>query len=353
MINVGVIGTGTVAQLMHLPILHDLKDMFSIQAVSDVSASVLGQVSQKYGARAYGSPLELIDDKSLDAILILSPDQYHAQYAKASIEAGKHVFVEKPVTLNMEQLEELIALEKAHSGTVCMVGYMRRYASGYLKCKELLQADARKVEYMRFRDIILEGDYYINQTRPAITAGDIPEEIISESNAMRREQIGRALGEGCTEQQRISYQMLTGLGCHTLSAVRELVGMPLEVKSVAVDNEHLVAVFQYDGFLAVYEIINDQEVVQFDASIEIYQKDRRMHVKYETPYLRYQPHCLTVVESTATDTKTTAYGPDYRDAFETELRDFYNCIQNKSAPKTSFADSIDDLKLFRQICDKI
>lgn len=49
-------------------------------------------------------------------------------------------------------------------------------------------------------------------------------------------------------------------------------------------------------------------------AIEIYQHDRRMKIKYETPYLRYQPQTFEVIESTKNDTKTTLYGPDYRDA---------------------------------------
>jgi predicted dehydrogenase len=147
--------------------------------------------------------------------------------------------------------------------------------------------------------------------------------------------------------------MLTGLGCHTLSAVRELVGLPLEVKSVAVDGEHLVVVFQFGGFLATYEIVNDQDIVQFDAAIEIYQHNRYLHVKHEPPYLRYQPHNFTVVESSKTDTRTTTYGPDYRDSFENELKYFRECVETGRKPKTSFEDSMQDLILFKQICDKI
>ena len=130
------------------------------------------------------------------------------------------------------------------------------------------------------------------------------------------------------QQQRITYTMLAGLGCHTLSAVRELVGYVPEVKSVAVDGEHVIIVFQFKGFLGVYEIVNDQDIVQFDAAIEIYQHSRRMKIKHETPYLRYQPHTFEVVESTKTDSQTITYGPDYHDSFENELRYYHDCIES-------------------------
>lgn len=354
MVKVGIIGVGTVAQLMHLPILSGLRELYRITAVSDVSPSQLAYIAETYHAKAYASPFELVRDPEVDAVFVLSPDQYHAEYAKAALEAGKHVFVEKPVTLDPAELEELIALQKARPSQICMVGYMRRYAQGFLKCKELLAADDRKIEYMRFRDIILEGEFFIGQTRqPFMPQNDVPAELRAESAARRRKQVGRALGEGCTEQQRMTYTMLTGLGCHTLAAVRELVGLPKKIESVSVDGEHVVAVFRYDDFLAIYEIVNDQDVVQFDASIEIYQHDRRMHIKHETPYLRYQPHTFEVVESTKGDTKTTVYGPDYRDSFENEVKYYHDCIASGTQPKTDFADALADLRLFQQMCGMI
>ena len=353
-VNVGIIGTGTVAQLMHLPILSDLRDLYRIAAVSDVSPSVLDYISHKYNAKAYASPFDLVKDPDVDAVFVLSPDQYHAEYAKAAIEAGKHVFVEKPVTLCMEDLQELIDLEKSHPDQICMVGYMRRYAQGFLQCKELLAGDDRPIEYLRMRDIILEGDFFIGQTKqPFMAQGDVPAEVVEESRRRRYEQVGRALGEGCTDQQRMTYVMLTGLGCHTLAAVRELVGLPVKIESVSVRGEHVVIVFRYNDFLAVYEIVNDQDIVQFDASIEIYQKSRRMTIKHETPYLRYQPHTFEVVESGKEDTKTTKFGPDYRDSFENEVKYYHDCIVRGVQPKTDFVDAMADLELFRDICLKI
>ena len=353
MVNVGVIGLGTVAQLMHLPILSDLPDLFSLSSVYDVSPSLTRHIAHKYNARKAESALELVEDPEVEAIFILSPDQYHAEYASAAIKAGKHVFIEKPVTLCPQELQQLIDLESQHPGQICMVGYMRRYARGFMKCKEILTTDPRKIEYLRMRDVILEGDFFIGQTRQPYIPNDIGEELLKESALWRRNQVGLALGEGCTEQQRVTYQVLTGLGCHTLSAARELAGLPLAVKSVAVDGEHLVVVFQYDGFLATYEVVNDQDIVQFDAAIEIYQRDRYLHIKYETPYLRYQPHNFTVVESGKSDTITTIHGPDYHDSFEDELRVFHDCITSGRKPKTSLQDSMLDLNLFKQICDRI
>ena len=331
MVKVGMIGVGTVSQMMHLPILSGLRDLYQITAVSDVSPTQLKYVADTYQAKAYADPYELVKDPNVDAVFICNPNK----------------------TLCIEDLEKLIAAEKAHPSQACMVGYMRRYSQGFLKCKELLAADDRKIEYMRFRDIILEGDFFMGQTRLPFLCSDIPDSAKVDGSARRKEQLIRALGPDSTEQQRITYVMLTGLGSHTLSAVRELVGLPVEIESVSVQGEHVIIVFRYNDFLAVYEILNDQDVVQFDASIEIYQHDRRMKIKYETPYLRYQPQNFEVIESTKNDTKTTVYGPDYRDPFQDEVKYFYDCIVNGTKPKSDFEDAMADMVLFRDICKKI
>ena len=98
-----MIGVGTVSQMMHLPILSGLRDMYEITAVSDVSPSQLKHIADTYQAKAYADPYELVKDPNVDAVFICSPDQYHADYALAAVEAGKHVFVEKAVKLGAVQ----------------------------------------------------------------------------------------------------------------------------------------------------------------------------------------------------------------------------------------------------------
>jgi predicted dehydrogenase len=181
--------------------------------------------------------------------------------------------------------------------------------------------------------------------------GDLPAGAGEKLAAMKYEQHSAGLGADADERRRNAYQMLLGLGCHTFSAVRELVGLPKEIKSVLTSRNgtHFVSLLQYDGFIGTYEMINDQNVVQFDAAIEIFQGTRKLLIKYDTPYIRHLPYSLEVIESAAGDTKTTLYGPDYHDAFETELRHFADCIVRGKKPKTSLADSLEDIELFQKM----
>lgn len=352
MIKIGIIGLGEVSQLMHLPILQDLGELYQVTAVSDVSPSLVEYIQKKYHiGEGYLNAVDLIEKSDIDAVLILSPDQYHGEYAAWALKAGKHVFVEKPVTLCSKELEELIELKKNYPNQIVMIGYMRRYAGPFLKAKEILEREPKKTEYLRFRDIILEGPFFIGQTRPVFYPKDVPGEVITEGNERRRAHLDRAIGSDATDEQRTTYQMMTGLGCHSFSAVRELFGTPRKIHSVttAAGGEQVVIVMEFDGFLATYELINNQNVVQFDAAIEIFQNDRKILIKYETPYIRYQPAKVEILESDKMDTKTTTYGPEFRDAFQTELRLFADCIATGNEPKTILEDAVDDLKLFEDI----
>lgn len=348
MIKLGVIGLGEVSQLMHLPILQDLTDKYEVTAVSDVSPTLVDFVQKKYHVKdAYLDGLQLIREGDIGAILVLSPDQFHGMYVKAALARGLHVFVEKPVTLCRDELTELIDLKKQYPNQIVMVGYMRRYASPLLRAKEILEKDPRPVRHLRFRDIILEGPFFIGQTRPIFYPSDVPQAAIEDGGKRKREQLDRAIGADATDAQRKAYTMMTGLGCHSFSAVRELLGVPKKILSVATccGGEHMVIVMDYGDFLATYELVNDQSIVEFDAAVEIYQGDRKLKLKYETPYIRHMPLTLEVTDSTAhTDTYVA-----YTDPFQTELCTFFDCVTNGTQPKTVLEDAVADFALFEEI----
>ena len=354
MIKVGVIGLGEVSQLMHLPILHDLGSTYQITAVSDVSPSLVEFIKGKYHVpQGFLDFRELITKGDVDAILVLSPDQYHGEAIALALENGKHVFVEKPATLSAKELESIAALHKKYPDQIVMVGYMRRYTGAFLKAKELMESSPKATRYLRFRDIICEGPFYVGQTRKIFYPQDLSQAVREEGGKRRRAHLDEALGGDASDQARKIYQMFTGLGSHSFSAVRELFGLPKKVLHVASKGEHVVVSLDYGDFLATYELVNDQSIVQFDAAIEIFQGDRKLHIKYETPYIRYQPITLLVTESEKSETKTTHYGPDFTDSFQTELVHFGQCIADKTQPKTTLDDSLNDLRLFVEIINKM
>ena len=92
-------------------------------------------------ARVTGSFDEAIADDTVDAVVIATPVPTHHALAKQALEAGKHVFVEKPPAMRGEEMEELVALAQA-GNRVLMPGHLLLYHPGLRKVKELVDSGA-------------------------------------------------------------------------------------------------------------------------------------------------------------------------------------------------------------------
>ncbi len=121
----------------------------SLAAVADGNPAALAEVQQKYpGTRVEVESAPLLRDAAIDAVAIATPAETHAQLATAALEAGKHVFVEKPLALRVSEAESLIALAKKKNRTL-MVGHLLRYHPAIRKLKELCAAgELGKIEYV-------------------------------------------------------------------------------------------------------------------------------------------------------------------------------------------------------------
>lgn len=131
-VNVGLIGCGEVAQVIHIPTLLFMRDWFRITYLCDVSASALQHCSQALPNkhRTTLNPEELCASDDVDVVLVANSDEYHADHAVLALRYDKHVLVEKPLALTKRDVNAIIDAEGKSKGSV-MVGYMRRYAAPF------------------------------------------------------------------------------------------------------------------------------------------------------------------------------------------------------------------------------
>jgi len=126
-LTVGVVGAGLIAQVVHLPLLQRLRDLFRVTAIADPDGSVRAEVAARHGiAAGHEDHRALVDAGGLDALLVCSPDATHAQVVVDALEAGMHVLVEKPLCLTPEEGEWIVGA-RDRSGLVVQVAYMKRY----------------------------------------------------------------------------------------------------------------------------------------------------------------------------------------------------------------------------------
>ena len=112
-LRVGVVGCGDAAKIGHLP-TYQKSPLSEIIAIADPVEAHLKEVQDLYNVpKAYSNPDELLDDPDIDAISICSPHWAHLNQVLRAAENGKHVLCEKPLGLNLEEVDKMIkAVEK-------------------------------------------------------------------------------------------------------------------------------------------------------------------------------------------------------------------------------------------------
>src|SRR3954451_16776441 len=89
-VRVGIVGCGEVTQIMHLPTLAQLADLFEVTALCDVSPRVLDGVGAAWSVgRRFADVAALVACEDVDAVLVANPDGFHAEVTLAAIAAGK------------------------------------------------------------------------------------------------------------------------------------------------------------------------------------------------------------------------------------------------------------------------
>lgn len=109
--NIAIVGCGNIAG----PYTKSIKtfDTLNLVGFYDIDTSRASRFAQEHGGKAYQSLEELLADNAVDTIVNLSIFQVHYEISKQALEAGKHVYSEKPLTLEYAQAQELVALANA------------------------------------------------------------------------------------------------------------------------------------------------------------------------------------------------------------------------------------------------
>lgn len=129
MVNIGIVGCGGITNY-HARYLKDIPEA-SVVALCDVNPQAIDRMRETVGpAKGYDRFEDLVEHDGLDAVIVGTPTHLHAEPAIAALQAGKHTFVEKPITRTMEQCDALLAAADGSSGTLT-VGFVRRYDSDW------------------------------------------------------------------------------------------------------------------------------------------------------------------------------------------------------------------------------
>lgn len=133
-IRVGLIGYGYASKTFHAPLISGTPGM----TLAAVASSDENKVHPDWPAMPVVSgPERILNDPNIDLVVIPTPNDTHFPLAKAALEAGKHVVVDKPFTVTLSQARELEALAKS-GGRLLSVFHNRRWDSDFLTVKALI-----------------------------------------------------------------------------------------------------------------------------------------------------------------------------------------------------------------------
>lgn len=136
-VRLALIGSGNLAKWAHLPALKKIPRA-SLQAVHSNSGARGKSYGLRFGAKYATSDLDVIfGDPDIDAVIIATRHNEHARQAVAALDAGKHVFIEKPMAISIQECRDIHAAT-IRSGKQLMVGFNRRFAPYYIDMKKAL-----------------------------------------------------------------------------------------------------------------------------------------------------------------------------------------------------------------------
>ena len=160
-IRLGIAGLGRAFTLMLPTFAADRR--IALAAASDLRDDARNQFESDFRARSHGTIEELCEDPDVEAVYIATPHQMHAQHVGIAAQHGKHVLVEKPMAIALDQCQAMIDAAKA-AGVILVVGHSHSFNAPILHIRALIDSGAYGA--VRMIHALNYTDYMVRPRRP-------------------------------------------------------------------------------------------------------------------------------------------------------------------------------------------
>jgi predicted dehydrogenase len=349
-VRVGLVGTGLIAQVMHLHYLAELADRFDVAAVCDLDRESARACAERYGIAAAFTDWRELLGHPLDAVMVLTSGS-HAPIAEAAARAGRHVFVEKPMCFSAAEGRAMLTAAEA-AGVILMVGYPKRYDPAFARMREeTARLDgARLLRVTTFESPLRPyvGHY------PLLPRAPLPAEVAAALQQDSDERIRAAVGPAASELERQVYEMvLLDTLVHELNTVRGLLGEPTQLEYASLALHHVTVMLRFGDLPVAIHWIDLPGIARYAMEFALYAPDRRLRLTFPSPFLRNEPAVLEI-ESGAGGTSRSWRTEEvigYESGFKNELVAFHDSILTGRPPPTSGWDGLRDIALCQAIVD--
>ncbi len=344
-IGIGVIGCGEIAQLMHLPIIHELPEL-KVAALCDLSRTVLKNLGAQYGVDAlYDDYHALLADPAVHAVIICTFD--HAPVVEAVIAARKHFIVEKPLAFTAGVARPLVEAAKK-SGLIALIGYMKLYDPGYRLGLQQLERIGRP-KMIQVHDFAGRFDRY-QQLYTQVRGQDVDRRLIDATQAEVAAYVAASLGPDHAGYHDL-YMTLLMLGSHDLAVLRGAFGVPERVDyAQAAGPTHIIAVLGFaDRVPALLEIAFGAQYEWWDEWMTVHGEDSEMRIDFQNPYVRNAAAIVRIKEAFGPMPSERILPAVPETAFRRQWQHFIACIKEDAEPITPLGGGLEDLELAERI----
>lgn len=295
-LRIGVIGVGYLGQ-HHARIFAELEKV-ELVGVSDADTARADEIAAKYRCPSFADWKELAGQ--CDAVSIVTPTTTHFEIASACLKAGKDVFIEKPITENLEEARELIRQADAGS-RILQVGHLERY-------------------------------------NPAIVAAS---ELVHEPRFIEAERLSPFLGRGT------DVDITLDLMIHDIDIVTGFVQSA--VKSISATGDRVLT-GKIDAAKAWIEFDNGCKAL-VTASRLATEKSRRLKIHQQDTFISvdYQTQEVRKYFKDASGIAFDVIRPESREPLKEELNDFVSCVLGRSCPRVSGREAAQALEIVLKI----
>jgi predicted dehydrogenase len=351
----GVVGGGLVAQAMHLHYLAHLSDRFELVAVAEPSQVVRESLRRRYRLEAaYSDYEELLDGTKLDAVVVSSPAQTHAEVTLAALERGLHVFVEKPMCITLADADRIVAARKA-SGRVVQVGYMKRFDPAWERMLEGMPDSAESLRYVSV--VVHDPEFGPFFGREDIVRGaDVPQAVLDGGRMKLRAQVKEAVGADSPAVLNAFEASFLGSLVHDVNLVHgllERLGEPLPGQVIDGDwwndgfavtgSVRLASGGRWDSaWIQLLDIFEYRERVTFFFAEEVHS------LTFPSPWLKQSPTLYEASRAGRAGRAVDAF-ESYEESFARELVHFHGCVVEGTECRTPPEQARMDMDVLTQM----
>lgn len=339
-VRVGVVGCGMVAQAEHLQNLLQLFDRFEIAALADPSRVVREAMAARYGVSSvHADHRALLDGGGLDAVVVSAPAAAHAEVVLATLDAGLHVFVEKPLCITLTDAHRIVtARDRARK--VVQVGYMKRFDPAWQRMLAELPESADELRYIRVMchdpewvPFFAEGDI--------VKGTDVPAEVIDATKRSEAEQVEEAVGNASPDAIFAFSDAYLGSMVHDVNVVHGLLERLREpLPARVVDAAWWNGGRSITGSLALANgarwdsaWIQLLDLREYQEQVTFYFRESLRQLTFPSPWLKQAPTRYERSEADGLDRSVRVF-ESHREAFVRELVHFHECITRGAECRT-------------------